>query len=77
MAITDADIPNAERILQCGRCAKVNLGAAWVDEEEAVRELRTFDRPALPRFPSAVCPHCLAHRGVRPGAGGQGWETAS
>jgi hypothetical protein len=77
MATTDADIANGERILQCGRCAKVNLGAAWVGEEKAVRELRTFDRPELPRFPSAVCPHCLAHRGVRPGAGHKGSETAS
>jgi hypothetical protein len=77
MAITDADLASGERILQCGRCAKVNLGAAWVGEEEAVRELRTFDRPALPRFPSAVCPSCLAYRGVRPGVGGQGSETAS
>ena len=68
--ITDTDRAAPEHIVDCSRCARVNVGGEWLAENDAMRELRTYDQPEPPRFASTVCPHCLAYVGVRPGAGG-------
>jgi hypothetical protein len=68
--LSDTDRVARERIVGCRRCAKVNVSDAWLSENDAIRELRNYEEPELPRFASTVCPPCLAYLGVRPGAGG-------
>lgn len=63
--IPETDPATREHIVDCTRCAKVNVDGAWLVESDAVRELRTYDQPEPPRFASTVCPHCLAYLGVR------------
>jgi hypothetical protein len=68
--LSNTDRAAGEQIVDCRRCAKVNVGDVWLAERDAIREPRTYEEPDLPRFSSTVCPHCLAYLGVRPGAGG-------
>ena len=67
--VSDSDHAARQHIVDCRRCAKVNVGDAWLTEADAIRVLRTFDEPELPRFASAVCPPCLAYLGIRPDTG--------
>jgi hypothetical protein len=48
----------AESLVVCTLCLSVLRGAGWVKAEEVIRELRSFELPALPRLLSAQCNDC-------------------
>jgi len=48
------------KLVACSLCLRVRRGSAWVDAETAIRELRTYELPSLPRLEPAVCDDCLA-----------------
>ncbi len=51
----------------CSVCLRVELHGRWLEAENAIRELRTYERAALPRLGAAVCPSCeetIAYRRV-------------
>jgi NMD protein affecting ribosome stability and mRNA decay len=44
----------------CAWCNSIHLEDRWVLETEAIRQLRTFENSAPPRFTHGVCPACFA-----------------
>ena len=42
----------------CSCCKRVDLGGEWAEVEDAVLQLRLFDRESLPRTRHCVCPRC-------------------
>ncbi len=46
-------------LLMCSWCKRVSIPKAWVEVEEAVSELRLFEREALPDISHGICPDCL------------------
>jgi hypothetical protein len=51
----------------CSVCLRVELRGRWLDAENAIRELRTYERTAPPRLAAALCPSCeetIAYRRV-------------
>jgi hypothetical protein len=42
----------------CPLCLRVLRGTEWVDAETVIRELRSFEHEAPPRFEPALCPTC-------------------
>jgi hypothetical protein len=42
----------------CSVCLRVLRGTEWVDPERAIRELRSYERQAAPRFEPALCSVC-------------------
>jgi hypothetical protein len=45
-------------LVVCTLCLSVLRGASWVEAEEVIRELRSFELPALPRLVSGRCDDC-------------------
>jgi hypothetical protein len=43
----------------CGWCKRVAIGDAWMEVEDAVSELRLFERKVLPDISHGICPDCL------------------
>jgi hypothetical protein len=56
--LLDPEFPRTEEFLtMCAWCKKVHTGE-WLEAEEAVRRLRLFEQPRLPRITHGVCPAC-------------------
>jgi hypothetical protein len=47
-----------ESLVVCTLCLSVLRGASWVEAEEVIRELRSFELPELPRLVSGRCNDC-------------------
>jgi hypothetical protein len=45
-------------LVVCTLCLSVLRGASWVEAEEVIRELRSFELPSLPRLVSGRCNDC-------------------
>ena len=45
-------------LIACSRCLRVLRDAEWVDAETVIRELRSFEYEAPPRFEPVLCPIC-------------------
>lgn len=59
VALLDPDVPRAGAALRmCGWCKAVDTGARWCEVEEAVAELRLFERESLPPTTHGMCPEC-------------------
>ena len=41
----------------CSLCLRVRRGSAWVNAEDVIRELRTYER-VLPRLQPCLCEDC-------------------
>jgi len=49
----------------CSVCLRVELHGTWLEAEDAIRELRTYETPVAPRLRHGLCPRCedaIAHR---------------
>ena len=58
MELFNVNFPrNNDYLTVCAWCKKVRA-SRWLEVEEAVRELRLFDQPRLPRITHGVCPDC-------------------
>jgi hypothetical protein len=48
----------SNRFVACSVCLRVHDGGAWVDAEEAIRHLRTFEHKHVVRLGGALCDRC-------------------
>ena len=44
----------------CSSCLRVQRGATWVEAEEVIRELRSYELPDAPRIRPGLCDRCRA-----------------
>jgi hypothetical protein len=47
------------RLAACSVCLRVLSGSDWVDAEDAIRKLRSFERDRPPRLSPALCASCV------------------
>ena len=45
-------------LVTCSLCLRVRRGSDWIEADEVIRELRSYELPDLPRLQSAVCEDC-------------------
>jgi hypothetical protein len=45
-------------LLVCSLCLSVQRGSAWVEAEDVIRELRSYEFPAAPRLRPGMCDAC-------------------
>ena len=43
----------------CAWCKKVDVVGSWLEIEEAIRQMRLFDRPAIPAITHGICDGCF------------------
>ena len=53
------------RLVACSVCLRVQDGRAWLDADEVIRRLRTFDCDDVVRLRGAVCERCRTYLGHR------------
>lgn len=60
IALLDPVAPRTESVVVvCGWCAQVRVAEGhWLEVEAALRELRLFERTALPQLSHGICPPC-------------------
>ena len=46
------------RLVACSLCLRVRRGSSWVEAEEVIRALRTYDLAGPPRLAAGICDHC-------------------
>jgi hypothetical protein len=46
-------------LLACSPCVRVHSGSAWVEAEDVIRELRSYELPAAPRLRPDICDACV------------------
>lgn len=64
MPLLDRDTPRGSDLLRmCGWCKLVDVAGRWCEVEEAVAEMRLFERDRLPLVTHGICPTC--HERVR------------
>jgi hypothetical protein len=45
-------------LIACSLCLRVQRGSAWVEAEDVIRELRSYEFPATPRLRPGMCDAC-------------------
>jgi hypothetical protein len=45
-------------LVTCSLCLRVHRGSAWVEAEDVINDLRSYERPAAPRLQPGVCDEC-------------------
>lgn len=59
VAILDVNRPRSHELLRmCGWCKSVDVAGRWCEIEDAVSEMRLFERELLPRVTHGICPPC-------------------
>lgn len=53
----------------CSSCLRVQRGSTWVEAEDVIRELRSYELPAAPRIRPGLCDRCRAALDARRRAG--------
>lgn len=48
----------SNRLVACSVCLRVREGEGWIDADEAIRRLRTFERERVVRLGGALCDRC-------------------
>jgi hypothetical protein len=57
--LLEADLPTSGELLpMCSWCKAVRTGSGWCEVEQAVVELRLFERELLPGITHGICPRC-------------------
>jgi hypothetical protein len=46
------------RLVACSVCLRVREGGTWIETEEAIRRLRTFERDDVVRLTGGMCERC-------------------
>jgi hypothetical protein len=47
-------------MVACSRCLRVQRGSSWIEAEEIIRELRTYELVDPPRLRPGLCDYCAA-----------------
>jgi hypothetical protein len=42
----------------CSLCLRVHRGSAWVEAEDVIRELRSYELPTTPQLQPGICDSC-------------------
>jgi hypothetical protein len=45
-------------LVTCSVCLRVRSGLEWIEAEQLIREIRSYELEALPRLLSGVCDFC-------------------
>jgi hypothetical protein len=56
-----------DMVTACSVCLRVWNGSEWIEAEQTIRMLRSFDRSKPPRLRSALCRPCVAALRARHG----------
>jgi hypothetical protein len=48
-------------LVTCSRCLRVQRGASWVEAEDVIRELRSYELAEAPSLRPGLCDRCTAH----------------
>ena len=57
--LLDPDFPRTEEFLtMCAWCKKIKV-SGWMEAEDALHQLKFFDRPQLPQITHGICEDCL------------------
>jgi len=49
----------------CSICLRVLVAGSWIEADELIRSLRTFELPKAPRFSNGLCDLCVNARRER------------
>jgi hypothetical protein len=55
-------------VVACALCLRVQLDSGWIEAEEAIRELRSYDLPSPIGLEPGLCDRCRAAISARRGA---------
>ena len=55
----------ANRLIACSVCLRVLDDGAWVEADQAIRHLRTFERDHVVRLGGALCDRCEMELRIR------------
>ncbi len=59
VALLDRDTPRGGDLLRmCGWCKSVDVAGRWSEVEDAIAEMRLFERDLLPHVTHGICPRC-------------------
>jgi NMD protein affecting ribosome stability and mRNA decay len=53
-----AQTASSVHLTTCSICLRVRRGSEWVEAEQVIREIRTYELAALPDLQSAMCDGC-------------------
>jgi hypothetical protein len=60
VALLDRDTPRGGDLLRMsGWCKSVDVAGRWCEVEDAVAEMRLFERDLLPHVTHGMCPRCF------------------
>ena len=45
-------------MVTCSRCLRVQRGSSWIDAEDVIRELRSYELAEAPRLRPGLCDRC-------------------
>ena len=58
--IDDILASELQSVVSCSLCLRTFRGGAWIEAEEAIRELRSFERSAPLPLEPGLCDDCIA-----------------
>jgi hypothetical protein len=59
VALLDRDRPDGDGLLKmCGWCKSVQVAGRWCEVEDAIAEMRLFERDRPPHVTHGICPRC-------------------
>jgi hypothetical protein len=47
-------------LVACSRCLRVQRGSSWIEAEDIIKELRTYELVDPPKLRPGFCDHCAA-----------------
>jgi hypothetical protein len=59
-----------ESLIMCTLCQRIHRGNEWVEMEQAIRELRSYELDLVPQLHGVVCDDCgdsIVWRRAQPG----------
>jgi hypothetical protein len=51
--------PVPQDLVICSLCLHVQRGSEWIEAERVIRETRSYELDATPRFHPAICDNCV------------------
>ena len=61
----------SQRLVACSVCLRVRKDGRWIEVDEAIRQLRTFESEQVVRLAGALCDRCEAELRLRRQSGSE------
>ena len=61
----------SQRLVACSVCLRVRKDGRWIEVDEAIRRLRTFEHEHVVRLADALCDRCEAELRLRRRSGSE------